>query len=266
MAREDQLTLERLRARPWIAVVDEETFYLPHLLARLAQGGRLERIVVRRRGRTPAERWRSACAARGAWGPVFLAAAGGARVAATALDLACPTRFYSVAKVARRFGLPLDVVPRMNGPELAEILGNGSPVVFYHASARLTPATLSRGTFLNKHCGLLPSYAGAYPVFWAMLNGEHEIGVTIHVMDEEYDHGPVLAQVRIAAGGKTLCAAYHELHDRAVDLLLGALPAGGEPPASPPSRFGVPGPRDRRIFLAAGRRFGFPLRIHPAIE
>jgi methionyl-tRNA formyltransferase len=47
---------------------------------------------------------------------------------------------------------------------------------------------------LNIHPSLLPKYRGAMPVQTAILNGDQETGVTIIKLDEELDHGPILAQ------------------------------------------------------------------------
>jgi methionyl-tRNA formyltransferase len=47
---------------------------------------------------------------------------------------------------------------------------------------------------INMHPSLLPRYRGPIPVSWAIRNGDEEIGLTIHRMDEHYDTGPVLAQ------------------------------------------------------------------------
>lgn len=46
---------------------------------------------------------------------------------------------------------------------------------------------------LNVHPSLLPKYRGASPTQAALLNGETETGVTIMLMDEKVDHGPVIA-------------------------------------------------------------------------
>ena len=46
---------------------------------------------------------------------------------------------------------------------------------------------------LNVHPSLLPKYRGSSPVQTTILNGERETGVTIIQMDEEVDHGPILA-------------------------------------------------------------------------
>ena len=50
-----------------------------------------------------------------------------------------------------------------------------------------------KGT-LNVHPSLLPTYRGPSPVHTAILNGDKETGVTIMLLDEKMDHGPILAQ------------------------------------------------------------------------
>lgn len=55
-------------------------------------------------------------------------------------------------------------------------------------------AILPEGWF-NLHFSLLPKYRGAAPVQHALLNGEHETGVTLFKLDRGMDTGPVLAQV-----------------------------------------------------------------------
>jgi len=48
--------------------------------------------------------------------------------------------------------------------------------------------------FLNIHPSLLPKYRGSSPIQAAILNNDKEAGVTIFKMDDEIDHGPILAQ------------------------------------------------------------------------
>lgn len=47
---------------------------------------------------------------------------------------------------------------------------------------------------LNIHPSLLPKYRGPAPVEGALLNNEEHTGVTVMLMDEKMDHGPILAQ------------------------------------------------------------------------
>jgi len=50
---------------------------------------------------------------------------------------------------------------------------------------------------LNLHGSLLPKYRGRQPANWVLINGEEETGVTLHIMEEKPDAGPIVAQKRI---------------------------------------------------------------------
>lgn len=50
---------------------------------------------------------------------------------------------------------------------------------------------------LNIHPSLLPKYRGPSPLQGQILNNEKEIGVTIMLMDEQIDHGPIIAQEKV---------------------------------------------------------------------
>jgi methionyl-tRNA formyltransferase len=51
---------------------------------------------------------------------------------------------------------------------------------------------------INLHTSLLPSYRGAAPINWAIINGERETGVTIFKMDEGMDEGEIILQAKTA--------------------------------------------------------------------
>ena len=53
----------------------------------------------------------------------------------------------------------------------------------------------------NIHPSLLPKYKGPSPIQYTILNGEKEGGVTIIKLDDEIDHGPILAQKTIPLDG-----------------------------------------------------------------
>jgi methionyl-tRNA formyltransferase len=46
--------------------------------------------------------------------------------------------------------------------------------------------------FLNFHFGILPKYKGTDPVFWQLKNGETNGGISVHVMTDDIDEGPLL--------------------------------------------------------------------------
>ncbi len=51
---------------------------------------------------------------------------------------------------------------------------------------------------LNLHASLLPAYRGAAPIQRAILNDENLTGVTIMLMDEGMDTGPILTQEKVS--------------------------------------------------------------------
>ena len=64
----------------------------------------------------------------------------------------------------------------------------------------ILPASLlkvPRLGFINFHYGLLPQYRGVNPVLAQMLNYERYGGITVHVVDEGVDTGPVIMQQKI---------------------------------------------------------------------
>jgi len=53
-----------------------------------------------------------------------------------------------------------------------------------------------KGT-LNLHYSLLPKYRGASPIESAILNDDKEVGVSIMLMDEKMDHGPIISNQKL---------------------------------------------------------------------
>jgi len=60
----------------------------------------------------------------------------------------------------------------------------------------LPPEVLAIPTLgvLNGHPGPLPRWRGPFPLAWAIREGDDELGLTYHLMDETFDTGPILAQ------------------------------------------------------------------------
>ena len=78
---------------------------------------------------------------------------------------------------------------------------------------------------LNVHPSLLPKYRGPTPVQTAIVNGEAKTGVTIFKIDEEIDHGPILAQAEeVVWGSETAESLYLRLFKIGAELLLRGLP------------------------------------------
>lgn len=79
---------------------------------------------------------------------------------------------------------------------------------------------------LNIHPSLLPKYRGASPIQTVILNGDLETGVTIILMDEKLDHGPILRQRKkeITNNKITTEELTKELAKLGAELLIETLP------------------------------------------
>ena len=103
-----------------------------------------------------------------------------------------------VKRAAERAGIPVlqpqgvrDAGFRSTLAELAPDVGT---VVAY---GKILPAALlevPRLGFVNVHFSLLPAYRGAAPVHRAIMDGATETGVSIMLLTEGMDEGPVLAR------------------------------------------------------------------------
>ncbi len=114
---------------------------------------------------------------------------------------------------ARQAGVPTAVINATTHPDEVDrdaairdaLLVRGvTRVALAGYMKKLGPATLAayRGRIVNIHPALLPRYGGkgmyGRQVHAAVLAaGERETGVTVHLVDEHYDHGPILAQERV---------------------------------------------------------------------
>jgi phosphoribosylglycinamide formyltransferase-1 len=81
---------------------------------------------------------------------------------------------------------------------------------------------------LNIHPSLLPAFPGANAVAQALAHGVKVTGVTIHLVDEEVDHGPIIAQRAVpvlpdddvAALHARIQVQEHDLYPRVVRAFL----------------------------------------------
>lgn len=108
---------------------------------------------------------------------------------------------------ARGAGVPAEVLSDWRDPTewLTRLGRRDVDLVVLAGYLKLVPAPVVaawRGRILNIHPALLPKHGGAgmygRRVHAAVLAaGDAESGPTVHLVDEEYDRGPVLAQARV---------------------------------------------------------------------
>jgi methionyl-tRNA formyltransferase len=93
-------------------------------------------------------------------------------------------------EVAERLGIPV-LQPDRPTAEL-ELPADTIVIAAY---GRIVPAELlERALWLNVHPSLLPRWRGAAPVERAIMAGDRETGVTIHLTTPELDAGPIAAR------------------------------------------------------------------------
>ena len=102
-----------------------------------------------------------------------------------------------VKVAALELGLPVYQPEKMRDPDVVERLRRLDPdVMVVVAYGQIIPRDVlsipAKGV-VNVHASLLPRHRGASPIAHAILAGDRETGVTIMKMDEQLDHGPLLA-------------------------------------------------------------------------
>ncbi|HVM00513.1 MAG TPA: phosphoribosylglycinamide formyltransferase [Egibacteraceae bacterium] len=73
----------------------------------------------------------------------------------------------------------------------------------------LSPAFVNRWPVLNVHPSLLPAFPGARAVADALDWGVKLTGATVHFVDEEVDHGPIVAQEAVPVRPDDTPASLH---------------------------------------------------------
>lgn len=96
----------------------------------------------------------------------------------------------------------------------------------------LAPNAIERfpNAIINIHPALLPSFPGAHAVELALEHGVALTGVTVHFVDEQVDHGPIIAQhaVPVHPGDdrETLHARIQEVEHRLYPKVVAAFGRG----------------------------------------
>jgi methionyl-tRNA formyltransferase len=119
----------------------------------------------------------------------------------------------SVHSLAKQHSIPLLDTVDMNRTESLNFIKQNKPdyLLGAHLNQLVKPIVLDLPNMacINIHPSILPSYKGVDPVFYALLNKETEIGVTLHKMSEEFDSGEILATQTLSTKATDL---YHSVY------------------------------------------------------
>ena len=255
-----------------VVVTQEEPFYLPPFLERLARvrGKDIVGMVILR----PFNESLLDVGRRlyGLFGPKDFAVECFHFALAKGFDLINRlrpvTQPYSAADVARRYGISVYRPANINSAEFVRTLGDEirpDLLISVAASQIFRREVLSVPSLgcVNVHAAPLPRYQGMMPNFWAMLHGEEETAVTIHYMVEKLDAGDIILQEPVPIyRNDTLRSLIVRSKKIGVKALLKAIDhiEGGVVEARPMATsgatyFSFPKRDDARRFRAQGRRF-----------
>lgn len=124
----------------------------------------------------------------------------------------------SLGEVARTLGVPLLRPAKAGAPafvaELAALAPELGLSISYNQILRRPLLDLPRHGVVNFHAGMLPRYRGRNVINWAIINGEEEIGLTAHQVDEGIDTGAIILQRALPIGWTD---TYGDVLQRVVD-------------------------------------------------
>jgi methionyl-tRNA formyltransferase len=146
----------------------------------------------------------------------------------------------ALATIARDLRVPILQPVDVNGDqfvaEVARLAPDLNVSVSYDQILRGPIRASAPLGFLNFHAGKLPLYRGRNPINWAIINGESEVGITGHFVDEGIDTGDIVLQRTVPVGwtdtyGDVLGRVVEAFPDLVSDTI--SLVASGDAPRTP---------------------------------
>ena len=104
-------------------------------------------------------------------------------------------KYSAVKEYALKHSIPLLQPTNLKDEAFLEELKNLNANLQVVVAFRMLPKVVwempKLGTF-NLHASLLPTYRGAAPINWAIINGEEKTGVTTFFIDDKIDTGAII--------------------------------------------------------------------------
>jgi len=105
----------------------------------------------------------------------------------------------AVKIAAEKHGIPVLQPEKLRSEEFQKQIEEFQINLMVVVAFRMLPESVwsypEYGTF-NLHASLLPQYRGAAPINWAIINGEHETGVTTFFLKHKIDTGDIILQAK----------------------------------------------------------------------
>ncbi|RLC39927.1 MAG: methionyl-tRNA formyltransferase [Candidatus Nealsonbacteria bacterium] len=123
-----------------------------------------------------------------------------------------------VKVIAQKYSIPIEQPNKIRDCKLK--IENLKPDLgIVAAYGQILPKTIldiPKYGFLNVHPSLLPRWRGSSPIQYTILNGDKKTGVTIILMNEKMDEGPIIATSNLKSQISNL--TYEELSEKLANL------------------------------------------------
>ena len=116
------------------------------------------------------------------------------------LNTLSKNRFGTLETYCQQHGLAHYPIARHQKHLIAEALAqaNADLVITYRCPIVPTQyLSAARYGGINLHASLLPNFRGGDPLFWQVLHGVEQTGITVHQLTDRMDAGPILRQVKV---------------------------------------------------------------------
>ncbi|CAN5396970.1 hypothetical protein BH10BAC5_BH10BAC5_11490 [soil metagenome] len=104
---------------------------------------------------------------------------------------------YSLQQIANKNGIKYVHITNINSDESIALLEKYSIDYVINSGNQIFREKILKkyeNRILNRHTSLLPAYGGIYPIYWQLLNGDTNGGVTLHWVDKKIDRGTIAYQ------------------------------------------------------------------------
>lgn len=120
------------------------------------------------------------------------------------------------SKMIQLGATPIDV----KDPSFLKVVENSCDLIISIHCKQIFPSKLVELIpCINIHPGLNPHNRGWYPQVFSIIN-KKPIGATVHLMDKEVDHGPIIDQIEITADAVDTSSELYEKIVEAEKLLI----------------------------------------------
>lgn len=149
--------------------------------------------------------------------------------------------FKTLSATCEKNEIPILQANKINSKEIIDSVSECKPdlCIIAHFERIIKPELLRvpKLGFINLHPSLLPYYRGLAPQHYPIINGEKEVGITVHYVDEGTDTGDIILQKRYPLADDAYVADLHSLWMReyktivveALDLIVKQAPVIKQP-------------------------------------